>query len=244
MSELFKGGPDHKREDFAMSQGKISWQPVSGDAFALARDPAAAELMKQWAWYEMDPRMKGRKWEESIECTLAAIDALSETFCKEGIAVWLSLFGPFLPNGVLGAAHLLINTDAGHRFYLPSVESSSAGHGYVETGFNIENRPGSLRKLFEEHPGIPGRILPCSIRASLIFVPEAEFMEVGRESRLTIASLSGSQLRNPARVVLNGALFVILPNLDFDFFVVGARKECALDVENVLQRFWPPDMSK
>jgi hypothetical protein len=228
-----------------MSQGKISWQPVSGDTFALARDPAAAELIGQWAWYEMDPRMKGRKWDESIECTLAAIDALSENFCKEGIAVWLSLFGSFLPDGVLGAAHLLVNTDAGHRFYLPPVESSSTGRGYVETGFNIENRPGSLRKLFEEHPGIPGRILPCGIRVSLIFVPEAEFMEVGRGGRMGVVSLlRGSQLQERERIVLAKAKYLILPNLDFDFCLVGARKERAPEVENLLLKLWPPDALK
>ena len=227
-----------------MAKGNMAWRTCSAADFALSGDPAAAKLLKQWTWYEwyeMEPRRRGQ-WEKAIECTLTMIEALTERLSGGGIGVWLNLFGPFLPDGVLGAAHLLVNADDGCRFWLPSVESSVGGPGYVETAFSTEYRPQALRKLFEEHPGIPSRILPCNIRVSLSFVQEPDFMEVGRAGGTWIPRLyCGSQLPDGERLVLEKATYLILPNLDFDFCVVAARNDQAFEVENFLHGLGPPD---
>jgi len=215
---------------------EITWRACSAADFSVSGDPAAAELLEHWTWFEMKSRRGESQWEKFIEYTLATIEAIAESLSGEGIAVWLSLFGPFLPDGVLGAAHLLVNWDDRCRFCMPPVESSAGTPGYVETGFSVEYRPKALRTLFQEHPGIPSRILPSNIRVSLFLVPEADFMEVGRGGRLGVVGLfGGPQLEDSERIVLEKATYLILPNLDFDFCLVGARKEQSTEIENLLR---------
>jgi hypothetical protein len=207
------------------------------ESFRLAQDPEGGALLKDWAWFGLRPE-PGCKWEDAITLTVQAIESLVERLSGPDLAVWLSLFGPFLPDGVLGAAHRLINSDDGCRFYLPEVEYYTAGPGYLETQFSIEWRPGYLARLFAPGPGAPSGILPCNCRVSVLFAPEAEPQTVGHHC-LSIPELQHTTLTEDARIILKQCSYVIVPNLDFDFCYIGTRKAQAEKLGGLLRELWP-----
>ncbi len=215
-----------------MSRPEIKAVEVDPEHFQLAQDPEAAALLDRWTWYSIEPHGPDSSWAHSISVMRDFVERAGERLSSADTPAWLSLFGPFLQDGILGTAAKLIDSE-GERFVLPSVQCDVMGPGYVEALLNVEWQQGYLARLFEPSPGAPGGFLPCTCRTSLMFVPAESFMDLGLHAVFDV-TLSGGRLRERTRLVLEGALHLALPNLDFEHCYLGTRQPQSADVRALL----------
>jgi hypothetical protein len=219
---------------------KTNIKSVALETFALSSDPSGRELLKEWVWHEVSPEgVREGNYERDVEWSRQTIASMADALCSNHeVKGWLSLFGPFLPDAILGAAHALINAQDGPRFFLPEVFASKGGRGYVETLFNVEWARARFERLFGETPETGGWILPVACRCSVLLAPEADFEALGRAAFFDV-ELHASKLLDEARVALSKGTYLILPSLDLEWWYLGAKEPCAQAAVDLLRRLWP-----
>ena len=201
--------------------------------FPAAADPAGRELLAKWSWFNLVPIPTQGGWRGQIVAVRTAINSLVPRLKGTGSAAWICLYGPFLPNGILGAAARLVDGKLGLPFFLSETQRVAPGRGYVETLFGVEWGADVFDRLFVASETARAGILPCNCRVSVILGPEARIISLGKCGVFSI-DLYAQRLPESSLAVLAEAAHVMLPNLDFDAFLVGSQNEHAAEIRQHL----------
>jgi hypothetical protein len=207
------------------------------DEFEISRNEQFRAILAEWVFYDVSPGWPRKEWPTRARDVARAIERVVPMLLEPGLGAWLGLFGPFLPEGIIGAADILIRDDTGGPYYLPSVECPSGGPGYVETYMGIEWRPGSLARLFDATPAARSGFLPCDLRASIVVCPHQALLEVGRHGIFDV-DLLVNRANDALIPAFRNCTYVILPDLDFEMFYFGAIREKADVTEKILTAAW------
>ena len=193
------------------------------------------KLLRQWEWFgvcttetsnELGPRV--------TQPVSRAIVAMIGELSTEELNVWLNVRGMFLPDELLKLAYNVMDVDSGARFYFPEVKCMHSGPGFVESWMNVEYIPGFGERIFgEDGSDMIGPVL------SVLFTPKEHSVTVGCSGRFQQTNLYNCRFGKGGSTALKLCRYMILTNQDMDSFSVGAKREHADKVEDMLRKFWP-----
>jgi len=203
--------------------------------FLVMVDPPSAAVLEGWDWYDILLDAPGSTWNEQIDWTRGAVEALIQELRTPDVDVALGFFGQVLPDGLIGVANALIGTDSGPRFYLAPAENMASGRGYVTSFVTIEYKDGFIDRLFERTRGVLGG---SENTLSVYFVPKEDFEEVSHY-HFSLYSLFRSKLTQEEKRVLALCTCIVGSNQDFDSLCVGVRVDHSQRLLEALRKIWP-----
>jgi len=210
------------------------------DDFLAAKEISGRRFIQTWRWFDVFLDKSAGSWDEQVTWTRKAIVAVIDELTGPDLDVCMNVFGQFLPDGLIGVAGALIDTDSGARFYLPAIESMVGGCGYVDSFLNVEYKDGFIDRIFER----AGDVLVGSENCLSVFVvPKQHFQEAAR-CDFGLGDLRAKKLTQSAKTVLNFCRYVILVNNDFDLFRVGTKLDYVDKLRKIFQRLWPDVMGQ
>ena len=195
------------------------------------------KLLRQWEWFRVRTSaatVSNELWEGVVQQVSQAIVAMIGELSTDALDVWLSVFGMVLPCELLKIANNIIEDDSDGRFYFPEVKKMHYGPGFVESWMNVEYIPGFGERIFgEDGMGQGGPLL------GVLFTPKEHSVTVGCGRGLHQPNIFHCSLDEGGSTVLKLCRYVILTNRDMDSFTIGAKREHADKVEDMLRKFWP-----
>jgi hypothetical protein len=191
--------------------------------------------METWDWYDVSSDDSDVSWEEQIDWTRGAVEAMIREVRTPDMDVVLGFFGQVLPDGLIGVANALIDTGSGARFYLAPVESMVGGRDYVTSFLAIEYKDGFVDRLFERARGVLGG---NENTLSVYFVPKEHFQEVSHY-HFSAYSLFRSKLTQEEKRVLALCTCIFGSDQDFDSLCVGVRLDHSQRLLEALRKIWP-----
>ena len=204
----------------------------------LSQDAEAKQLLQQWEWFFVHPEGRRKDWEADLLWARRTIVAAAEVLCAQGLDAWISLYGPFEPEGLIGATYEMAADEREPRFYMAPVSNNTSGPGFVESFFNIEWGVTYFERLFGPLPGAPGGVLPCVCHVAVMCTPHEESKVCTFRISSSWLWAKGSRLREDVRAALSQCRFLILPNLDVDSLTCGFRKEDGDALLEMVKRSW------
>ena len=218
-----------------MKTPTMTVQHICPSTFLVMADPPSAAALQGWDWYDIKLDAPGSTWNEQIDWTRGAVEAMIQEFRTPDVDVALGFFGQVLPDGLIGVANALIDTDSGARFYLAPVESMVGGRGYVTSFLAIEYKDGFIDRLFERARGVLGG---NENNLSVYFVPKEHFQEVSHY-HFSAYSLFRSKLTQEEKRVLALCTCIFGSDQDFDSLCVGVRLDRSQGLLEALRKIWP-----
>ena len=167
--------------------------------FAVARDASCRALLQKWEWFHVFLAQGDGSWEEQVEWTRGAVEALLDKLSAPRLDVILSVYGQFLPDGVIAVANALIDTDSDARFYVAPVKSVVPVAGYVTSFINVECKSGFISRIFDR----AGPVLVGWPNFLSVYVMPKEHFEEVLECSFALYSLDGERLMRGAERILS-----------------------------------------
>lgn len=196
-------------------------KPFDTSIFALNGVVEGAALIRQWSWHNVRPN--GSNWDDDVRITKASAMAVMETLQSEHseLAFWVNVYGPFVGDGVIGAAAALIDMDGGSMYYVPEVASMSPGPGYLYSFLNVQYNSARFNALPLPRCGLVGG----GAYMAIVGIPADSSVTLGKMC-LSLGGLFGQSADKDISTILSTAVYLLEFDHDFDSFLFAARRDC------------------
>ncbi len=213
-----------------MSNMRVNIKKRNLSDFPVWADPVGREILKDWLWFGIgcEPRLS---WEENVVKIRTIIAAIADKALDMGQEVWLSLYAAFTGEALIPVAAALIPDCDCPRFYMAETENKVGGPGYVCSFLNVEYKPGSIEKIFEE---VDNEFVGTGNHLSVYITSDSSRNDVLSRYNFE-GGLYSEKLREDAKKILEHADCLMSPENDFEFFDIGIRKNYLDTMREILR---------